>query len=138
MPRTWDRSRFAPWLLREVVQVNEEPTSRLCRRTVSLQPPRARWKSRQKTNDLVREAVGCTQCWAGLAPYLYFGNIEVSLVVTWLFNHPVSAIRVTGAILSQGLNKLIYLLVEPIRLFEGWTMTTVLKDHQPSIREALL
>jgi hypothetical protein len=33
MPRTWDRSRFAPWLLRELVQVNEEPTSRLCRRT---------------------------------------------------------------------------------------------------------
>src|SRR5689334_20128876 len=33
MPRTWDRSRFAPWLLRELVQVNEEPTSRLCGRT---------------------------------------------------------------------------------------------------------
>jgi hypothetical protein len=33
MPRTWDRSRFAPWLLRELVQVNEEPTSRLCRPT---------------------------------------------------------------------------------------------------------
>src|SRR5437867_3763137 len=35
MPRTWDRSRFAPWLLRELVQVNEEPTSRLCRRTTA-------------------------------------------------------------------------------------------------------
>jgi hypothetical protein len=33
MPRTWDRSRFAPWLLRELVQVNEEPTSRLYRLT---------------------------------------------------------------------------------------------------------
>ena len=25
MPRTWDRSQFAPWLLRELVQVNEKP-----------------------------------------------------------------------------------------------------------------
>ena len=25
MPRTWDRSRCAPWLLRELVQVNEKP-----------------------------------------------------------------------------------------------------------------
>src|SRR6266542_3312590 len=33
MPRTWDRSRFAPWLLRELVQLNEKLTSRLCRRT---------------------------------------------------------------------------------------------------------
>jgi hypothetical protein len=38
-PRTWDRSRFAPWLLRELVQVNEEPTSRLCRRTTKLSYP---------------------------------------------------------------------------------------------------
>src|SRR6266498_2567562 len=36
MPRTWDRSRFAPWLLRALGQVNEEPTSRLCRRTSEL------------------------------------------------------------------------------------------------------
>src|SRR5436190_22788676 len=24
MPRTWDQSRFAPWLLRELVQMNEK------------------------------------------------------------------------------------------------------------------
>src|SRR5437868_1261694 len=34
MPRTWDRSRFAPWLLRELVQVNEKTTSRLCGLTI--------------------------------------------------------------------------------------------------------
>src|SRR5881396_453869 len=39
MPRTWDRSRFAPWLLRELVQVNEEPTK-------SPLPPNARVKLR--------------------------------------------------------------------------------------------
>src|SRR5260370_13958613 len=31
MPRTWDRSRFAPWLLRELVQMNEKTTSHLSR-----------------------------------------------------------------------------------------------------------
>src|SRR5712692_2778194 len=31
MPGTWDRSRFAPWLLRELVQVNEKTTSHLSR-----------------------------------------------------------------------------------------------------------
>src|SRR6266481_3159442 len=34
MPRNWDRSRFAPWLLRKLVQVNEKTTSRLCRLTI--------------------------------------------------------------------------------------------------------
>src|SRR6185295_17409182 len=36
--RVLDRSRFAPWLLRELVQVNEEPTSRLCRQTLAPAP----------------------------------------------------------------------------------------------------
>jgi hypothetical protein len=36
MSRTWNRSRFAPWLLRELAQVNEKPTSRLCRRTLAV------------------------------------------------------------------------------------------------------
>src|SRR4029077_2466133 len=47
MLRTWDRSRFAPWLLRELVQVNEEPTSRLCRRTCQLTGGRRRRQQEQ-------------------------------------------------------------------------------------------
>jgi hypothetical protein len=45
MPRTWDRSRFAPWLLRELVQVHEEPTSRLF-------PERERDKPRVALNNI--------------------------------------------------------------------------------------
>src|ERR1700676_2957469 len=41
MPRTWDRSRFAPWLLRELVQVNEKHESLLPPNENERPPPRA-------------------------------------------------------------------------------------------------
>src|SRR6266540_4983054 len=56
MPRTWDRSRFAPWLLRALGQVNEEPTSRLCRRTSEL----SRAAKRRRLQRRVRRKVGGT------------------------------------------------------------------------------
>jgi hypothetical protein len=45
MPRTWDRSRFAPWLLRELVQVNEKPrgaSAAYCSRVQLRDPERKR------------------------------------------------------------------------------------------------
>jgi hypothetical protein len=57
MPRTWDRSRFAPWLLRELVQVNEEPTSRHSLRTPELSAGERRHASNGATKSDEQPAI---------------------------------------------------------------------------------